>query len=127
KMLRRGRTAIMPIHDWTRVLDSTFHAFHSQWGGRLVAALNGGLLPSGYYAMPEQIATRMQTDVLTLHRLTTASPGAANGSRGWARRAAGAAGRPRGPRRGRGCGCAPTRNGGRAKPSVARRASSCDT
>jgi hypothetical protein len=72
----------MPIHDWTRVSDSTFHAFHSQWGGRLVAALNGGLLPSGYYALPEQIATRMQTDVLTLHRLTPASAGSANGSGG---------------------------------------------
>jgi hypothetical protein len=29
-------------------------------------ALNAGLLPAGYYALSEQVATRIQTDVLTL-------------------------------------------------------------
>jgi hypothetical protein len=29
--------------------------------------LNSGILPAGYYALSEQVATRMQTDVLTLH------------------------------------------------------------
>jgi hypothetical protein len=56
----------MPVHDWTRVDAGTFHAFHTLWIGELMKALNAGLLPRGYYAMAEQVATRMQTDVLTL-------------------------------------------------------------
>jgi hypothetical protein len=56
----------MPVHDWTRVDDGTFHAFHTSWLTHLMEALNAGLLPRGYYALSEQIATRMQTDVLTL-------------------------------------------------------------
>src|SRR4051812_36147859 len=57
----------MPVHDWTRVDDGTFHGFHSAWTTFLMGALNGGLLPPDYYALPEQVATRRQTDVLTLH------------------------------------------------------------
>jgi hypothetical protein len=57
----------MPIHDWTRVDAGTFHAFHTRWISELMGALNAGLLPEGYYALAEQVATRMQTDVLTLH------------------------------------------------------------
>jgi hypothetical protein len=56
----------MPLHDWTRVDDGTFHAFHTLWIGEIMKALNAGLLPPGYYALAEQVATRMQTDVLTL-------------------------------------------------------------
>jgi len=56
----------MPIHDWTRVNDGTFHAFHTLWLGEIMKALNDGLLPAGYYALAEQIASRMQTDVLAL-------------------------------------------------------------
>jgi hypothetical protein len=56
----------MPVHDWTRVDAGTFHAFHTSWLTHLMGALNGGLLPHGYYALSEQVATRMQTDVLTL-------------------------------------------------------------
>jgi hypothetical protein len=56
----------MPIHDWTRMDAGTFHAFHTLWIGELMKALNAGLLPKGYYALAEQIATRMQTDLLTL-------------------------------------------------------------
>jgi hypothetical protein len=56
----------MPIHDWTRVDAGTFHAFHTLWIGRLMESLNTGLLPTGYYALAEQVATRMQTDVLAL-------------------------------------------------------------
>src|SRR5262245_51973631 len=70
----------MPIQDWTRVGDWMFHAFHAQWGSRLVAALNAGLLPRGYYARAEQIATGMQTDVLTLHRRNPAPPDTADGA-----------------------------------------------
>jgi hypothetical protein len=57
----------MPVHDWTRVDAGTFHAFHTRWISEIMGALNAGLLPKGYYALAEQMATRMQTDVLTLH------------------------------------------------------------
>ena len=56
----------MPVHDWTRVDDGTFHAFHTSWITHLMETLNAGPLPPGYYAIPEQIASRMQTDLLTL-------------------------------------------------------------
>jgi hypothetical protein len=56
----------MPVHDWTRVDAGTFHAFHASWITHLMEALNAGLLPKGYYALSEQVATRMQTDVITL-------------------------------------------------------------
>jgi hypothetical protein len=56
----------MPVHDWTRVDAGTFHAFHTSWITHLMEALNANLLPAGYYALSEQVATRMQTDVLTL-------------------------------------------------------------
>jgi hypothetical protein len=56
----------MPIHDWTRVDAGTFHAFHTSWITHLMETLNSGLLPKGYYALSEQVATRMQTDLLTL-------------------------------------------------------------
>jgi hypothetical protein len=61
----------MPIHDWTRVEAGTFHAFHTSWLTHLMEALNSGLLPPGYYALSEQVATRMQTDVLTLRGPST--------------------------------------------------------
>src|SRR6516164_2145257 len=56
----------MPVHDWTRVDAGTFHAFHTRWISEIMGALNAGLLPKGYYALAEPVATRMQTDVLTL-------------------------------------------------------------
>ena len=57
----------MPVHDWTRVTAGTFHDLHNAWITHLRDALNGGLLPSGYYAQGEQHAGQIQTDVLTLH------------------------------------------------------------
>ncbi|HEV3261084.1 MAG TPA: DUF4058 domain-containing protein, partial [Gemmataceae bacterium] len=56
----------MPVHDWTRVNAGAFHDFHSAWIIHLKEALNGGLLPEGYYAMAEQHAGRVIADVLTL-------------------------------------------------------------
>jgi hypothetical protein len=41
----------MPVHDWTRVDAGIFHDFHLGWIGELRGALNGGLLPEGYYAL----------------------------------------------------------------------------
>ena len=56
----------MPIHDWTRVTAGTWHAFHLSWISEIRKPLNGGLLPSSYYAQAEQIAGPMGPDVLTL-------------------------------------------------------------
>ncbi len=57
----------MPLHDWTRVSAGTFHDFHNAWITHLRDALNGGLLPRGFYAQGEQHVGQIQTDVLTLH------------------------------------------------------------
>jgi hypothetical protein len=57
----------MPVHDWTRVEAGIFHAFHLKWISELDKVLNAGLLPSGYYALPEQHAGSSIPDVLTLH------------------------------------------------------------
>ena len=48
----------MPIHDWTRVDAGLFHAFHQSWIVKLCDALNRGLLPPDYFALPEQSITR---------------------------------------------------------------------
>lgn len=56
----------MPMHDWTRVPDGIFHAFHHRWISAISDALNSGVLPPNLYAMPEQSAARYSPDVLTL-------------------------------------------------------------
>jgi hypothetical protein len=56
----------MPIHDWTRVSDGTFHAFHVSWVSELQESLNSGLLPPDYYAQAEQIVGPLGPDVLTV-------------------------------------------------------------
>lgn len=61
----------MPVHDWTRVTAGTFHAFHNAWITHLQEALNGGMLPNGYYALGEQRSGDIGPDVLTLHSNTT--------------------------------------------------------
>jgi hypothetical protein len=57
----------MPVHDWKRVNDGTFHDFHASWITHIKESLNEGILPPDYYAQAEQVATRMQTDILALH------------------------------------------------------------
>ncbi len=57
----------MPVHDWTRVQAGTFHHFHCAWITHLAEALNGGILPAGFYAMAEQHAGKLIPDVLALH------------------------------------------------------------
>ncbi|MCY2992980.1 MAG: DUF4058 family protein [Planctomycetota bacterium] len=64
----------MAVHDWTQVDAGTFHAFHTAWITHLSETLNGGLLPSGYYALPEQHAGRLIADVLTLQGPVSAVP-----------------------------------------------------
>jgi len=43
-----------------------FHAFHHGWIEEIARALNRGLLPADYYALPELIAGGLGPDVLTL-------------------------------------------------------------
>ena len=59
----------MPIHDWTRVDAGLFHAFHHDWV-TISRALNAGVLPGDYYALPEQSIHGPIPDVLTLKRST---------------------------------------------------------
>src|SRR4029453_3354605 len=56
----------MPIHDWTNTYDGAFHSFHGTWLFDLTRALNGGLLPEGYYALGEQVIGGAVPDVLAL-------------------------------------------------------------
>ena len=56
----------MPVHDWTRVDAGIFHAFRLGWIEELARALNQGILPEHYYALPEQNAAGFGPDVLTL-------------------------------------------------------------
>lgn len=57
----------MPMHDWNPVLAGIYHAFHNTWIGDLQKALNDNLLPPEYYALGEQRAGSVGSDVLTLH------------------------------------------------------------
>lgn len=57
----------MAVHDWTLVPAGIFHDFHVAWIPEIRKALNGGLLPDGYYALAEQHAGRSIADMLTLH------------------------------------------------------------
>lgn len=56
----------MPLHDWSRVRHGMFHHFHNAWIYRLADLLNGGVLPSGFYAAGEQVAGDVEPDVVTL-------------------------------------------------------------
>ncbi len=58
----------MPIHDWTKVSPGIFHHFHNHWISAISRSLNGGVLPSNYYALAEQFAGDIGPDVLTLER-----------------------------------------------------------
>jgi hypothetical protein len=54
------------MHDWTRVEAGIFHAHHHEWISEISRALNGGLLPANYYALPEQVAAGFGPDVIIL-------------------------------------------------------------
>jgi hypothetical protein len=56
----------MPIHRWTRVTARAFHDFHQTWLVEIKRALNGGILPPGFYALAERIAGGLGPKVLTL-------------------------------------------------------------
>src|SRR3712207_1308745 len=70
----------MPVHDWTRVEAGISHAFHQQWIIALTNALNAGLLPPEYCALPEQHAPRFSPDVLALERAEEAEDGDEKGA-----------------------------------------------
>jgi Protein of unknown function (DUF4058) len=73
----------VPIHDWTRVDAGLFHAFHQSWVVKLCDALNRGLLPPDYFALPEQTVRGPIPDVLAL-RLSSGPPEATRSSAGLA-------------------------------------------
>jgi len=58
----------MPIHDWSNVDAGIFHDFHQAWTIEIRNALNGGLLPPGFFALAEQIVSGPIPDVVTLQR-----------------------------------------------------------
>ena len=70
----------MPIHDWSRVDAGVFHDFHQAWTIELRNALNAGVLPPGFFAMAEQVASGPIPDVVTLQRQRT--PGEVEPSNG---------------------------------------------
>jgi len=70
----------MPVHDWTRVDAGLFHAFHQQWISGLCAALNAGVLPGDYFALPEQNISGPIPDVLALHLAPDDGAGPDNGA-----------------------------------------------
>ena len=77
----------MPIHDWTRVVPGTFHAFHGGWTQALQGAPNNGVLPPGFYALAEKPANDAEPDVLTFtvpggDDPTPTTEGSADGSGG---------------------------------------------
>ena len=57
----------MPMHDWTKVDAGIYHAHHQAWIIGIYAALNRGLLPQDYFAMPEQWVGGFEPDVVTLN------------------------------------------------------------
>lgn len=61
----------MPMHDWTRVPAGIYHAFHHRWISAISDVLNAGVLPSEYYALPEQQPAGFGPDVLTLQAPST--------------------------------------------------------
>ena len=58
----------MPVHDWSKVDAGVFHDFHQSWTIEIRNALNGGILPEGFFAMAEQVISGPIPDVITLQR-----------------------------------------------------------
>jgi hypothetical protein len=56
----------MPMHDWTRVDAGIYHDFHAVWLYQIRHTLNNGVLPTGYYALTDQVVYSLGPDVLTL-------------------------------------------------------------
>lgn len=56
----------MPMHNWKSVSAGTYHFFHHRWISAISDHLNAGLLPSGLFAMAEQIIGGPAPDAVTL-------------------------------------------------------------
>lgn len=56
----------MPMHDWSKVKPGTYHNFHQLWTSSITNQLNMGILPSGCFAMAEQIIGGPEPDVVAL-------------------------------------------------------------
>lgn len=56
----------MPIHDWTKVPGGLFQDQHNAWMTEIRNSLNGGVLPTDYYAVAEQVIGPFGPDILTL-------------------------------------------------------------
>lgn len=69
----------MPVHDWTRVRANRFHDFHQRWTIAISDALNAGLLPSGYFAMVEQVTGGPEPDVVALQLTPPAGSSSSTG------------------------------------------------
>ncbi len=54
----------MPIHAWDRIDLKVFHGHHLAWMVEMKKALNGGLLPRNFYALIEDHAGNVTSDVL---------------------------------------------------------------
>ena len=52
----------MLVHDWTLVEAGIFHGFHVAWIPEISKALNNGVLPEGFYALPKQHMGRSIAD-----------------------------------------------------------------
>lgn len=69
----------MPMHDWTRVRSGLFHAFHQSWSVRIQDALNGGMMPKGFYALVELKVDGPEPDVIAVEMKTRGKPAAGGG------------------------------------------------
>lgn len=69
----------MPIHNWKRVPSGIYHAFHHEWISEISRALNRGILPEGFYSLPEQQAAGFGPDVLTLEERSDGDSDAGSG------------------------------------------------
>lgn len=52
----------MPIHNWAAVPAGLFHHFHQTWAAEICNALNGGGLPTDFYALLERRPTETAVD-----------------------------------------------------------------
>jgi len=69
----------MPMHDWSKVRSGTYHNFHVLWLSTITNWLNSDVLPSGYFAMAEQVIGGPAPDVVTLHLNTDFPAGSSAG------------------------------------------------
>jgi hypothetical protein len=77
----------MPIHDWTRVDAGTVHAFHQDWTIEICRTLNRGVVPLGYFAMPDQRVMGPEPDVIALKVREPATSGGLAVAEAYARKA----------------------------------------